>query len=421
MSVKVELGFTPSGLGAPFFTLDDAVKGKLDSETYVLGGEILGDVTDYVRGFRISRGKSRELDRFTAGGASVQFSNETRAFDPAYELSPFYGQIQPKRRIRISVDDIIQFDGTVWDWDIAYEPGGYSIATANAYDATQFLTNVNLLDFAPDVELSGDRIDTVLDEIGWSPTNRDIDTGSQTLADDFVTSSNAFDYLQLVSQSEPGDLFISKDGDVKFVDRYAPVTGTTPVFTDGSVGIKYSSIAAQIGSELLFNNITVTSSAGTANAISQTSIETYGEIDYDLQTLVYEEADLQVLADFLLERYSIPRYRVDSVGIVLTNLNTPDRQTVLGIDLGDIVQVTFTPSGIPPAIVTFAKVIRIEQSIEPGNEVVNLGLEALGGVVLILDTEFGKLDSGFFLSGPYNAWTLNDEIYGRLSAGMAVS
>lgn len=421
MSVKVELGFTPAGVNAPFFTLDDAVKGLLDSETYILGGEVLADITEYVRSFRISRGKSRELDRFTAGGASVQFNNDTRVFDPAYTLSPFYGQIQPKRRIRISVDGIIQFDGTVWDWDIQYEPGGYSIATANAYDATQFLTNVNLSDYSPAIELSGDRIESVLDAISWSATNRNIDRGSQLLEDSYVASANAFDYLQLVSQSEPGDLFISKGGDVKFVDRFAPVTGTTPSFTDGVGGIKYSAIAAQIGSELLFNNITATSSAGTANATSTSSIETYGEIDYDIQTLVSDPNDLQIYANFLRDRYSEPRYRIDTISVVLTNLNAQDRATVLGLDLGDIIEVTFTPSGIPPAIVTYAKVIRLEQSIEPNNEVVNIGLEALAGVVMVLDTEFGKLDSGYFLSGPYNAWTLNDTIYGRLSAGMAVS
>lgn len=422
MSVKVELGFTPAGVNAPFFTLDNSVKGVLDSEIYVLGGEVLADVTDYVRGFRISRGKSRELDRFTAGGASVQFNNDTRVFDPAYELSPYYGQIQPKRRIRISVDDQIQFDGTIWDWDIGYEPGGYSIASANAFDATQFLTNINLIDFETTVQLSGARVNAVLDEIGWSATKREISTGSQTLSDATVTQSNAFDYLQLIAQSEPGDLIISKDGDVRFVDRYTPVTGTTPTFTDSTGGIRYSAISAQIGSELLFNNITATSTSGTANAVSETSVETYGEIDYDIQTIINDQPDLELFANFLLERYSVPRYRIDAISVVLTNLSTQDRATVLGLDLGDIIKVTFTPSGIPPAIQTFAKVIRIEQSIEPNNETVTLGLEALAGVVMILDNEeFGKLDSGYFLSGPYNAWTLNDEIYGRLSAGMAVS
>lgn len=421
MSVKVELGFTPAGANSPFFTLDDAVKGLLDSETYVLGGEVLADVTEYVRGVSITRGKSRELDRFTAGGASVRFNNDTRVFDPAYTLSPYYGQIQPKRRIRITVDNIVQFDGTVWDWNITYDPAGFSIATAEAYDATQLLTNINLVDFTTSPALSGSQINNALDEIGWASDKRDIDLGSLTMTGGTVTS-NLYEYLQAISVSEPGDLFISKEGEVKFVDRYAQVTGETPVFTDSTGGIRYTSIAAQIGSELLFNNITVTNTAGTATAINEPSIENFGEIDYELNTLINDANDLQPLADFLLNRYSEPRYRIDAISLVLTSLSSTDRAKALGLELGDIIQVTFTPSGIPPAIVSYAKVIGINQTIEPTNETLVLRLEALTGVVLVLDDpEFGKLDSGYFLSGPYNAWTLNDPIYGRLSAGMAVS
>jgi hypothetical protein len=237
-----------------------------------------------------------------------------------------------------------------------------------------------------------------------------------------AAGTNSFEYLQKVSQSEPGDLFISKTGDVQFVDRFSVVTGDTPAFADDGTGINYTQISAIIGSDLLFNNITATSPAGTATAVSADSVAVYGEIDYNIDTLISDLPDLQNFADFLLERYGIPRYRIETLGIALNDLDAGERASVLGLELGDTVKVTFTPSGIPPAVVTFAKVIRIEQNINPADERVVLGLEALSGVVMILDNaEFGKLDSGYFLSGPYNAWTLNDVIYGRLSAGMAVS
>lgn len=423
MTMKIELGFTPLGVAAPFFTLDDAVKGLLDSETYVLGGEVLADVSQWARQVTISRGKSRELDRFRAGSASVAFNNDTRVFDPSYTLSPYYGQIQPKRRLRITVDGIVQFDGTIDDWDIAYDPGGYSLAVANAYDAIQNLANITLNNYAPSQELSGDRVDSVLDAISWDPTRRNIDTGSATLSGGTVASgTNTFEYLQTVSQSEPGDLFISKDGKVTFVDRYAQVTGTTPLFTDQGSGITYERVSTMVGSELLYNNITVTSSAGTANAVDTNSVEIFGEIDYELQTLLSNQTQLTNLSDFLLNRYANPQYRINDITVNLKTQTSLNRAAILGIDLGDIIQVSFTPSGIPPAFVTFAKVIRIAQSHSAAEELLTFGLEALSGVVMVLDNpEFGKLDSGYFLSGPYNAWTLNDPIYGRLSAGMAVS
>lgn len=423
MSVKVELGFTPAGESAPFFTLDDSVKGLLDNTDFVLGGEILADVTQYVRDFSIGRGKSRELDRYTAGAASVRFNNDTRVFDPTYILSPYYGQIQPKRRIRVSVDNQVQFDGTIWDWDIAYEPGGYSVATANAYDAIQVLTNISLDNFTPTVELSGDRVNTVLNQIGWPEDKRNIDSGAQYLDDVTVpTGTNSFDYLQRVSQSEVAELFVSKNGEIKFVDNYEPVGTATPVFTDGGSGIPYSSISALLGSDLLYNTITLSNSTGTVTVQDADSIAVFEEIDYSLETLINDPNDLQYVANFLLNKYSIPRYRINSIAIPMTNLDSQSRATVLGLELGDIIRVTFTPSGIPPAIQTFAKIIRIEQQIRPNDEVVAFGLEALAGVVMVLnDTEFGKLDSGYFLGGAFDAWTLNDLIYGRLSAGMTLS
>ena len=423
MSVKIEIGFTPSGASGPFFTLDDATKGLLDSPTYILGGEVLADVTEYVLSFQVGRGKSIELDRFTAGGASVSFNNATRAFDPTYQDSPFYGQIKPKRRLRVSIDDIIQFDGTIDDWDIQYELGGYSVAVAKAVDATQVLTNVTLNDFFPDEELTGARVGAVLDAISWSADKRDIDNGSTTVVGDLVAdNTNSFQYLQQVAQSEPGDLFVSRDGKVKFTDRNAVVTGDTVVFTDEGDGVPYVDIQALFGSELLFNNITVTSSAGTATATDATSVLEYGTIDYSIDTLIALEAELTTFADYLLEKYAEPQYRINSLTVNLKDLTTEQRADVLGIDLGDIVGAVFTPAGIPPAIVNYAKVIRIEQSLSPASETYTIGVEPLSGVTMILDNPvFGRLDAGYRLGVEYNAWTLNDTIYGRLSAGMAVS
>jgi len=38
MTVKIELGFTADGAGAPFLTLDDPTLGRLDTAGIYLGG-----------------------------------------------------------------------------------------------------------------------------------------------------------------------------------------------------------------------------------------------------------------------------------------------------------------------------------------------------------------------------------------------
>jgi len=47
------------------------------------------DVTAFVRSVSIRRGRSRELDRFSTGTATVVFNNEDRRFDPLYSAGPY--------------------------------------------------------------------------------------------------------------------------------------------------------------------------------------------------------------------------------------------------------------------------------------------------------------------------------------------
>jgi hypothetical protein len=113
---KVELGFDilSSGLG-PYFILDDPIKGKLNNTEYLLAGVLFFDVTDLVQSVAIQRGKNRQLDQFDSGLANIVFNNNDRTFDPEYALSPYAGQIVPKRQVRISSGGIVQFAGLVDD------------------------------------------------------------------------------------------------------------------------------------------------------------------------------------------------------------------------------------------------------------------------------------------------------------------
>ena len=100
---KVYIGFDLSAAGGNLFTLNDTTKGVLDA-AYVLGGDVLTDVTEYVASVSVSRGKSRELDRYTAGNASVTLHNDSRIFDPFNAASPYFTQILPRKPIVIETN-----------------------------------------------------------------------------------------------------------------------------------------------------------------------------------------------------------------------------------------------------------------------------------------------------------------------------
>jgi len=397
MSVKVELGFTEAGNSAPFLTLDDPVNGTLDNSDNVLGGaEVLVDVSEFFQSYSISRGKSRELEKFNAGQVSVTFENTNRFFDPTYEASPYFGQIVPRRQVRVTKDDIIQFEGTIDDWNIDFSPGGQSIATAQGFDGFSIFANLTLPELSVPEESTSERITRVLDAINWSENKRDLDFGGATLgAQTIEQGTNVLEYLTLISVSEPGDVFISKNGSVKFVSRNVSFTSDGITFSDTGDDITYTELQTVYGSELLFNSVLVTSEAGEATASKAQSIGEYGERGLERATLLSDTDQLQVLADFLVNRFSEPELRFETLTSNLRTLSESDRLLLEGAELGDVTEIKFTPNNIPPQIDSYGKIIGIRSTVTPDSEQIIFNFQSVAGALFVLsDAEFGKLDSG---------------------------
>jgi hypothetical protein len=399
---KVELGFDilSSGLG-PYFILDDPIKGKLNNTEYLLAGVLFFDVTDLVQSVAIQRGKNRQLDQFDSGLANIVFNNNDRTFDPEYALSPYAGQIVPKRQVRISSGGIVQFAGLVDDWNLTYAPNGDSTASAACSDATSSFATQTIATRTNSVQKSGERINAILDlpEINWPSTLRDVDTGLMTLgADTIADNTNALTYLRLVERSEPGAFFIGKSGNVIFRDRIAAPTSQGVTLADDGTGIKYQSLKVQYGSELLANEIVVSSeiSSYEVTTLDLESIDTYGIFNLTRTgLLINANGDVDELAEFYANKYSQPEYRFESVEVLLDELTNQEQSDLLGLEIGDVVEIKFTPNGIAPAISKYAEIIRIDNSIDLDNHIMSLGFSTLDFALLVLDdAQFGKLDAG---------------------------
>jgi len=398
---KVEIGFDILSVGGPYFVLDDPVKGQLNNTQWLLGGALFFDVTDKVQSVAIQRGKNRQLDQFDSGLANIVFNNNDRTFDPEYALSPYAGQIIPKRQIRISSGGIVQFFGLVDDWNLTYSPNGDSTASAACSDATSSFATQTIATRTNLVQKSGERINAILDlpEINWPSTLRDVDTGLMTLgADTIADNTNALTYLRLVERSEPGAFFIGKSGNVIFRDRIAAPTSNGITLSDDGTGIKYQSLKVQYGSELLANEIVVSSVITTTEvtALDLASIDEYGIFNLTRTgLLINNDSDLSDLADFYAQKYAQPEYRFESVEILLDELSLSQQADLLGLEIGDVVEIKFTPNEIPPAITKYAEIIRIDNSIDLDNHIMSLGFSTLDFALFVLDdAEFGKLDAG---------------------------
>jgi len=396
----VQIGFDLVGANANLLTLDDPVKGKLDTPAYPLGGQIFYDVTDKVKSISTRRGKNRQLDEYDAGLANVVFDNNDRTFDPEYVNSPYYGQIIPKRAIRIFSGGNPVFQGVIDDWNLNYDPGGFSEASAASSDAFTMFNTQTLSAGTATAQKSGDRVNAVLDlpDVNWSTQDRSIETGLTDLgADVFVEDTNILEYLRTVAKSEPGNLFIGKNGHVVFTNRDAAATSGEVTLSDDGTGIPYQGMKVVYGSELLYNEIVIGSlAAGTVVAQDLASIAQYGVLNLTQTGLLMSDPDyVQNLALYYAQKFSSPEYRFESVDIVLDELSDVDQQKILGLEIADFVTIKFTPNGITPAIEKVAEIIRIDNDITPQAHVVSLGFATLDYFLLVLDDpEFGKLDAG---------------------------
>jgi hypothetical protein len=400
-ATTVELGFDLSALGGPFFILDDPVQGVLDNTEYTLGGTLFYDVSEFVRNVSVRRGKSRQLDRFTAGVANIELNNNSRAFDPENASSPFFGQIIPKRTIKVETGGSAVFYGVVDDWNLSYDLSGLSTTDADCVDGFTLLAQRALSAHTATSELSGARINAVLDrsEVNWPASLRDIDTGSQTLQADVVADgTNVLEYLQLVTDTEPGSIFIGSDGFIVFKDRsVAPVSAGQVTFSDDGTGVEFSEVQVVYGSELLYNYVQVErNNGGTAIVFDTDSINSYGQQALILDNLLMNsDASALELANYLLSQYSEPEYRFETLTVKLEALSNSDQIAVIGLEIGDVCEIKFTPNNVGTQIDKYATIIRIDHDIQPASHSITFGFQTLDYASLVLDDlEFGILDTG---------------------------
>jgi hypothetical protein len=404
-AMKVELGLDLGGNDPFAFRLNDSVKGVLDNTDFTLGGTKLFDISSRLVSVAIRRGKSQALDRVDAGIATITVDNFDRLFDPLYEDGLYFGQLIPRREVVISSKGYPVFNGFIDDFDIQYEPGKKSVVSIAVSDAFSVLANSSLDEVVPPSELSGARIERVLDlpEVSWPLERREIDTGNTLMLDSVVNEgTGTLSYLQLVETSEFGTIFISREGNVVFRERNSVPNVIDVVFANTTVdplltAIPFIDVNIVYGSENLYNRIFLQNDEaipeeGFAEDLDSQAV--YGVRAYDKSGLLVQNAtDLQFLSDYLLERFKQPQYRFETVTVSLDNISAEQQNLVLDLEIGDIVQVKFLPSEVPPAIEQYCRVIGINNSWDNSSKNITFSLERLDFAIFILDDAvLGVLD-----------------------------
>lgn len=397
---KVEIGFDlTSQPTAPFFRLDDSEQGRLDNTEYRLGGTLFYDVTSRVRNIDFGRGRERTFSTFPAGELNVEFNNHDRAFDPLYPQSPYAGNLIPQVEVRVTVNSEIQFTGFVDDWDLSYQANGDSLASLKATEGISRLNRRTLNAFTPSQQTAGDRINSVLSrsEVAWPDGLRDIDSQSQLMgAYPVEAETSTLEYLQNIALSEPGNLFMSRDGKLTFRNRQTAPT-IADLVTFSPTDVPFDNLRIMYGSELLFNRIVINRfTGGTVTASDNASIDTYGVNDLTIEdSQLATDAQLIDVAVGYASLYSEPEYRVEAFDVYLHKLEAATQNTLLALDIGSVVLVQFTPNAIGDPIAQYGEIIGLDHVITPEIHTMTFRLSELRYQPLVLDDAvFGKLDVG---------------------------
>ena len=404
-TIQVLVGFEQTvGFATPF-QLDNATYGVLNTST--LSGIQMLDVTSMVRNITITRGRNRDTEQFNAGTASVVFYDPTRQLDPLNESSIYYPFVGPRQPIEIYAAGLPIYMGTITDWDLDYDyVDAGNVTTAQCADNFTILANMSFAAWSPVEQLAGARITASLarPEVLYQGP-RVLDAGNSTLGGsgqyDVDDGTNVLSYLQRIAASEGGFLFMDSTNALTFVDRRRNVNpASVASFTDDGTGIPYQSLTNQFGDELLFNSVQMQApghnvqTASDAPSIARYQASIYSKLDL-LNKAPTEVLDL---AQAFLAIHKDPILRFTGVDLQLAAQDVSDQNTVLSLELVDVVTVQKSFSVGTPASVSEPLIVSgIQHTIRPGDHRVKLTFEHLDSrAYLTLDAPIlGQLDNNF--------------------------
>ena len=366
--INVSLNFSSGATFGNPFTIGDPVNGRLgygilsDSTTPAL----VVDLTDVTRQISIRRGRNITRDTYEAGNATVRVYDQNGDFNPQNTASPYYGQLTPLRKIRISAvyagTTYYLFSGYTTDYVYSYDQAervGY--VDINASDAFRLfnLAAVTAITGQAAGQDTGTRINKILDTVDFPNGMRSIDTGNSLTQADPATSRTSLAAIQNVEISEQGAFYITPEGNAIFKNRYNTIAsaGGTPIEFNQTGDIPYKNLVFAFDDKLIVNQANVTRIGGTTQThIDLDSIATYFPHSITYSDLVVDtDAEAANIAAIVVGTRSTTTIRIDQMTIDLLDTAVPTG-TILGMDYFTNVDI----SNVQPDGSTITKNLQVQ-------------------------------------------------------------
>jgi hypothetical protein len=282
------------------------------AQAFIIGEGILGtnvladsaavivDVSNVVDSVSIKRGRNAQADEFQTGTLTLRIVDQNGDFNPQNPSSPYFGLLDPMRKVSISATysgtTYPMFSGFITSYTTTTPKNATDVVytTIQAVDALRLAQNAQIATVtgATAGDLSGTRIDQILDQIAWPESMRDVDAGLTTMQADPGTARTSLAALQTVTNSEYGAFYVDASGSFVFQDRSvttASIGGTPTVFNDNGTDIGYFNAVWRLDDTLIFNQANVTRTGGTVqSATNAASVEKYFAHTYNIQNLLMQ-------------------------------------------------------------------------------------------------------------------------------------
>ena len=402
-TLDVSLNFSSGATFSNPFTLDDPVNG-------VLGTGVLSDsttpalvvnLTSQTRRISIRRGRNINRDIYEAGTCVVRIYDPNGDFNPQSVTSPYYGQLTPLRKLRISATvgatSYYLFSGYTTDYAYSYDQAeNVSYVDISASDAFRLfnLASVISVTGASAGQDTGTRINKILDTVSFPNGMRSVETGNSLTVNDPATLRTSLSALQNCEFSEQGAFYITPEGNAIFKNRDTVISsaGETPTQFNQTGGIPYKDLKFAFDDKLIINTATMTKVGGTSQtALDANSIATYFPHSISVPELVIDtDENAMNIAKIYVATRSTTTIRIDQMTLDLFDPNVPTA-TILGMDYFDNVLIT----NIQPDSSTITKNLQVQgvtHDITPNSWITTLTtLEPIVDGFIVGDSTYGVL------------------------------
>lgn len=333
--------------------------GVFGTNIFADSAAVIVDVSDQINLIQTNRGRNATADQFTTGTLTLRIVDTNGDFNPQNPSSPYAGLLTPMKKVQITATHLGVtypiFAGFITGYQTIQpkEATDVALTTITAVDALRLAQNaqISTVTGASAGDLTGTRINQILDEIEWPASARDIDPGLTTVQADPGTQRTALGACQTISTTEYGAFYVDAIGDFVFQDRdvtVSSIAGTPTVFSDTGSGIYYKNAAWVLNDVLIFNKATVVRSGGSPQvAINQDSIDKYFLHSYYIDNLLMQTD--AVALDYALAYVASRQETTVRCDAIELDLYTPNYDAgitaALDLDFFDPITVITTQPG----------------------------------------------------------------------------